>query len=258
MFQLTRHLGPFVYLQVRTSADEAPQAFRVTMRRVVAALWIVGLGIMGLLFGFLFFFRELEINRKLSERVLELETTLALNATVRPTAPIMPAPVSTPVPPSRAAPAESFNETATEREPAAVVPPAPSHTVPARMSELFSECNDGVCDIRTYLIPTAPGTAEGSLALVLEEEVSRIGAADPNMPARRQFIYYPGFTTMEDFDAEKTASLEKKHFRFARALPTNVQFNVGKLNQPIAINLYIFDAEDNLVHHERKTIEHDH
>ncbi|MBI1859697.1 MAG: hypothetical protein HYR96_02110 [Deltaproteobacteria bacterium] len=252
MFQLTKQLGPFLYVQLRTRSD-GPQAYRVTMRRLYSAAWILGLILLGLSFGCLLFFRELEINRKLSERVLELETALTLSSTTRATSPIAPAPQAPAI-------MENATEAGPSREPTAatVAVPAPVtqaiQTVPAKMSELFWECNDGICDIRTYLIPAAPGTAEGSLALVLEEEISRIGGADPNIPARRQFVYYPGFTAMEEFDAEKTGALEKRHFRFARALPTNVQFNIGKLNQPIAINLYIFDAEDNLVHHERKPL----
>lgn len=251
MLQLTRQLGSFLYVQLRING-EAPSAFRIAVRRLYALVSILSLGVLLLATGFLFFFRELEINRKLVERVLELETAMILNSSTRPAATI---PKSVP----QAAPQAAIDPrvgTSLGREPTALAPV--QAIVPARMNDLIADCNDKVCDIHTYLIPVAPGTAEGSLALVLEEEISRIGGADPNTPPRRQFVYYPGFTTMEEFDVEKTAALERKHFRFARALPTNVQFPIGKLNQPIAINLYIFDNENNLVHHERKTIEHDH
>lgn len=247
MLGLTRNIGSVVHIQIR-GANQAPATtLRLQVRKLYTLAMVVGITWFVLFVGTLFFFREIEINRKLIDRLLELETQMALVATER----------KNPVKAERQEPAAEENWATVTRE-LMVAPVVVPSVVTAHLGELNIECTQETCDTRAYLTPASPGIAEGSVLLVLEAEVTRIGGADPNVPARKQFISYPGFKLLDDLDATKATALEKRPFRFTRALPTNIQFKIGSLHQPVAINLYLFDSHHNLIHHERKSIERDH
>ena len=52
----------------------APQSIRVPVKKLTSILTLVGLSFVITLAGTLLFFREIEINRKLQERLLDVET----------------------------------------------------------------------------------------------------------------------------------------------------------------------------------------
>lgn len=254
MIQRFKEFAGLLQIQIRAPGNP-PYGFQLSANDFYTLAIVIGLGTLGLATGTCLFFREVEINRKITERLLELETILFLQNATRsvPVAPVIEtSPGSGSMSDEHASPAAPLSL----REPTAIAVPT-ELTVTAKLNELAAECSETMCSVSTYLTPSSPGNAAGSLSLVLEAEVTRIGGADPNAPTRRQFVYYPGLILFDEFDSDKAATLEKKSFRFSRALPTRVQFTIGKLHRPIAINLYLFDTENNLVRHERKPLSHD-
>lgn len=243
MLHRFKNLARELEIQIR-APGRAPYSFRLTTHELILGLSVVGTLWLFTATGTLFFFREVEINRKVMEKVLELETGLLLNVPNR----------------SLIAQPEVKIEPEKEliREPTAVTSEiSPELTVNAKLHELIAECSETSCTVSTILTPASHGIAKGSLSMVLEAIVPRIGGADPNAPNRAQFIYYPGLEVLDQFDPEKAVTLQKRQFKFSRALPTRVEFTIGKLHRPIAINLYLFDASNNLIGHERKTLSHD-
>jgi hypothetical protein len=211
----------------------------------------------------LFFFRELELNRKLEGKVLALETDNQLaqlqvgRASYVPQE-IKPSTKSLASVPAKKEPVVSQPEPAAA--PAVVAKPvvseaAVSRPAQARVSDLTSECDEKYCEIKLSLMPTGSGTVEGELLMVLELEVPRIGGGNAATANRKQYILYPGFQSVDELSPNELQDFEKRTFKFGRGLQTNASFEVNKLLRPIAIHVYLFDTEGTLIQHERRTVE---
>lgn len=245
-----------------------PYALRLNLRRISGFVLLASFAFLTASTGTLLFFRELEINRKLGDRLLEYETKEKLAAVgfspMRPT----PVPNTVSGAPISAIPAPVANvDRATTAVPppvtvASTVPSAlPTEAVPvanavrARVGELTADCLEEECEVILSMVPTQPGVAQGELLLVLETEIPRIGTGNPTTQIRKRFFIYPGAQTRDDLSQELLSDLQRKPFRFTRALRTTATFTTGKLLRPLAINVYLFDKDRTLIHHERKAIE---
>lgn len=259
-------LKPNVFLLLH-SGSGTPFAMRVDLRKLSMLLALIAVAFLLFLTGTLGFFRELENNRKLENKVLELESreklAIALQSAPRmlaatPQSATPPATiVATPVTPKQTtiAPVASVPDAAEKAEtPAATAAPTP---VNARIGDITPECEGQTCEIRVSMVPTSSGVVAGELLLVLETEIPRIGAGNPTTQVRKSYYSYPGLETRSEIDQEGLLTLRRKPFRFSRALQTVANFSIGKLLRPLAVNVYIFDREHNLVTHERKAIESD-
>jgi hypothetical protein len=228
-------------------------AARISLGRLSAYLTGAAIAAIATVTGTLLFFRELEINRKLQEHVLRLESEKRLYQTY-------------PLP--NRAPAETAQTPPSKKIAAAVATPAetmaapkeiesPAKEVFARINELRTECSEEECSIKTGMVTTQQGTAVGTLLLVLETEVPRIGSSSPNAPIRKRFFIYPGNATKDELDPNSLPLLEHKAFRFSRVLQTTTVLRMGKFFRPLAINAYVFDPDKTLLQHERRTIENE-
>lgn len=248
-------------LQTGKNGSGEPYAARVALNRL--SLYLIGATVAYAftVMGTLLFFRELEINRKLQEHVLKLESEKRLYQ-------------SYPLPdrllssaPTTATAEETGNSPSTrvarhERTVAHAAPVekpkvegAVADAIVARINDLRVECAEDNCSIRLGMVTSQPGTAVGRLLLVLETEVPRIGGANPSTPLRKRYFFYPGNSARDEMDPNQLGTLEQKAFRFNRVLQTNTVFKMGKLLRPLAINAYVFDSEKQLLQHERKVIE---
>jgi hypothetical protein len=221
-----------------TVPNVPPYAVRLSLARVSRYALFLFLLFATFFLGTLLFFRELELNRKLQEHVLRLETEKRLYQTY-------------PLPERVLAAAP----------PVALAPPAPTETPAespaetfARINELRTDCLEGTCSVKLGMVTTRPGAAVGQLLLVLETEVPRIGSAGPNSPVRKRYFLSPGETSLDELDPNRLSTFDQKPFRFSRGLQTTSAFKIGKLLRPLAINAYIFDTEKTLLHHERKVV----
>lgn len=223
-------------------------AARISLARLSAYLTGAAIAALVTVTGTLLFFRELEINRKLQEHVLRLESEKRLYQTY-------PLPTRAP---AETVPTPSVKKTAAPAV-EVVAPPKEAETaateVFARINELRTECSAEECSIKTGMVTTQQGTAVGTLLLVLETEVPRIGSANPNAPVRKRFFIYPGNATKDELDPNTLPQLEHKAFRFSRVLQTTTVLKMGKFFRPLAINAYVFDPDKTLLQHERRTIE---
>ncbi len=230
-------------LQSGQTAEGTPYAARISLTRLSNYLVGGALVFAVTVFGTLLFFRELEMNRKLQEQVLKLESErrlyLAFPLPERMLAQVNPLPVSAPL---TVAKPDSTPKTDTA---------ATGESI-ARINDLRMECNDEECSIKLGMVTSQPGTAVGQLMLVLETEVPRIGGANPATPVRKRYFVYPGNTAKDELDPNQLGTLAQKSFRFTRALQTSNVFKMGKLLRPLAINAYIFDSEKTLLQHERR------
>jgi hypothetical protein len=255
---------PHLFVQVHAGTG-SPYAVRVNSKKLVGLVLFLGIAYCVFLTGSLLFFRELEVSRKLQERVLEFETAQKLSqqiqlasrtvaasgmagvepAAPKPALPAAPSPVAAAAPPKVAttAPAEAAKMA------------APVGTVAARIADLTNSCAEDGCQAKISMVPVASGVAQGQLLVILETEIPRIGSANPGSSVRRRFFSYPGNQTKDDMTQQDLEQLPRKAFRFSRALQTAVKFNIGKLLRPLAVNVYLFDSAGNRTHHERKTIE---
>lgn len=228
-----------------SSPSDSPVTFEVDPQKGISIVG-TGLVVVGLLFaGTLLFFRELEINRRLEERVLELRTNEKI-AKLLATTPAVPFVAQVP----KVAPAAPI-ETAEVPELSAAV------TVAARVSDTRITCGEGFCDAAVHLIPTAAGTTHGSLLLVLETELPHIGTAataQPGQVERRVFHFYPTAPTQETFEKEEWKKATKKEFHFSRALTTKHQFQFDTVLKPLRLLIYVFDADAGLIQMEERTI----
>ncbi len=248
-------------LQTGKNGSGAPYAARIALGRL--SLYLVGATIAYAVtvMGTLLFFRELEINRKLQEHVLKLESEKRLYQSY-PLPDRLLANAPAPAAASNNAPSAQTphhertvahaNATTAEKPKAEG---AAASDVVARINDLRAECAEDNCSIRLGMVTSQPGTAVGKLLLVLETEVPRIGGANPSTPLRKRFFFYPGNSARDEMDPNQLGTLEQKSFRFNRVLQTNTVFKMGKLLRPLAINAYVFDSEKQLLQHERKVIE---
>ncbi len=244
---------PHLFVQVHAGTG-SPYAVRVNSKKLVGLVLFLGIAYCVFITGSLLFFRELEVSRKLQERVLEFETDQKLSQQIQlsertvATAPIAgTAPMVLPKPatpaPITVAPSAETKEVAA------------AGTVSARVADLVVTCAEDGCDAKVSMVPVSTGLAQGQLLVILETEIPRIGSANPGSNVRRRYFTYPSNQTKDDLSQQDLEKLPRKAFRFARALQTTVKFNTGKLLRPLAINVYLFDAAGNRTHHERKTIE---
>ncbi len=216
----------------------APLSVRLDLKRLLSLFSLI----MGLFFlsfvGSLFLFREIERSRSMQERLLELELIEQLRATETTS--------------------KKQNLTAATETPAIQTPIAAPESLErtlGRLTELSVDCLAEQCTVRSLMVPTSPGIAQGNILMVLEAEVPRIGARDPSTEIRKRFYFYPGSGYLDELTQSSLDSLEKKPFRFSKALQTNVSFKLGKLMRPLAINFYLYDQKNDLIRHERKAIE---
>jgi len=205
----------------------SPRAFRIETKK----LWAIFLCFFSIfsiaVLGSLLFFRELEINRKLKEKVLSFELQETLSRTNPPVA-----------------------ETAS-----AAVAQGLSTEVSARMEDLSVECIAKKCSVRTTIVPTATGLATGQIIVVLETEIPRIGLGNANARIRKRFFIYPGSLQKDELDPNLLAKLQQKPFRLSRALQTTTDFEIAQLLRPLAANVYLFAPDRTLLQHERRVIE---
>src|SRR5687767_7156313 len=133
-FPLKSHLHVLIH-----SGSGVPYALRLNVRKLSWVVALVATAFLLTLAGTLLFFRELELNRKLEERLLEWETRDKL-------AQVMGTP---------RVPAKEIVEDATPAKAAApeAKPVTPSATVGARIGELNAECSAGDCDVRLAMVP---------------------------------------------------------------------------------------------------------
>jgi len=247
------------------SGQGVPFALRLNVRKLSGWVLTVSFTFIATAVGTLLFFRELEINRKLEEQLLVFQTKEKLvSLGTAPTRPL-PGPGSlisgTPPTPAVTAPVpeptaeRTTSALASAGISAAPTEPAPVAAVAARLGDLGVECFEEECSVRIAMVPTRTGTAQGELLMVLETEVPRIGTGNPTTQVRKRYFLYPGNTTRDELPEEALPEIQRKTFRFTRGLQTTATFTIGKLLRPLAVNVYLYDHEKNLIHHERKAIE---
>lgn len=238
---LKRHLYVLVH-----SGTGTPYAFQLNLQQLTSAVVMTALVFAGMLLGSLMFFRELELNRKLQDQLLDLETREKLAQMLPTNAPATNTPAANRATAAVAAPATE-TENGEERAVSATA---------GRLSELAVDCQRGRCGVKLSLMSNGAASAEGQLLIVLEAEVPRIGSANtPGTAVRKRFYIYPGELNRDELDQTAVNQLERKSFRFSHVLQTNVTFEIGKLMRPLAVNAYVYDKDRTLVQHERRAID---
>lgn len=233
-----------------------PFALRLHLRKTLSLLLLLSTTLLVLSVGTLLFFRELEVNRKLRESLLEvslqeriLKESLARHQKPENRSLVAQSPGATVE--SAATPAARV--ISTEPKTGSATPATSS--VRARVAEVGTECAAGRCSVRLVIVPTVSATVEGSLLVILETEIPRIGTARATSSLQKRFFIYPGYQSKDELDLKEVNRLEGRHFKMSRALNTSVDFQHGELLRPLAVNVFIFDDEKNLIHHERRAIE---
>jgi hypothetical protein len=232
-------------LQSGQTAEGTPYAARISLTRLSNYLLGGALVFAVTVFGTLLFFRELELNRKMQEHVLKLESERRLYQAF----PLPERMLAQASPVVANAPQAIHKTDDTPKSDAGVGAEA---VALARINDLRMECTEEECSIKLGMVTSQPGTAVGQLMLVLETEVPRIGGANPSTPVRKRYFVYPGNTARDELDPNQLGTLAQKSFRFTRALQTSNVFKMGKLLRPLAINAYVFDSEKTLLQHERR------
>lgn len=197
-------------------------------------------------FGTLFFFRELEVNRHLQDRVLVLENEMSFHRLGQQS---IQTPALTATTTATATPAV---EPVREETPVVV-----SNVVRARVADFTVDCLEGTCTIHLGMVPTRSGTTAGSLVVILETELPRIGMGNPGTAVRKRYFLYPGEKTVDELSMEQISRLDRKSYRFSRALQNTISFKVERTLRPIAANAYLYDEEGTLLVHERRAIKSD-
>lgn len=261
---LSRNQNRSVSILLHAGSGE-PLAFRLNLRKAYLFLVVVSGIFLTLILGTLLFFRQLEVNRKLTDALLDStvrEKILAENAVSARVEPLAMKSVSA-VAVSGEAIGQGTRTVASApavpgvKEPAvspSAKPAAPS-PVRVRVSEVTFDCASGRCNVRLVLVPTASTAIEGSLLVVLETEIPRIGTARATSNSQKRFFIYPGYQSKDELDLKEINHLEGKGFKMSRALNTNVDFQFGELLRPLAVNIFVFDSAKNLVLHERRQID---
>lgn len=240
-------LGSDLIVTLKTQELDA-LSFSVHMKSFIKYLSLFLFAFLALGIGTLLFLRELEKSRKLEDRLLQMEIKALLStqgvavATRETNVSIPLAKAETPVaviaPPKveeRTTPSENF--------------------VGARVQDLSTDCVEGICSVQLSLIPSQTGVAQGELLVILEAEVPRIGTSNTASQVRKRFFFYPHNEARDEMTDAQVPSLKRKAFRFGRALQTSTEFNIGEVLRPIAVNLYLYDARGEMIHHERKAIQ---
>jgi hypothetical protein len=245
------------------TANDSPYAISVNIKRIYVMLTFFSFGFLILFFGSLLFFREVEMNRHLEDRVLQLETRDQLWCANNPlptgdgisgTQSGFRIPMALP----NAFRAETSVPVARELDQAAPAAAVSNDTfVKPRIEEFEVECTADSCSLTLSMVPTHAGVSQGRLLFVLESEVPRIGtsAVSSETQIREKYMTYPGNLSMDSFSPEDIANQPTKPFHFGRALQTSAEFKVGKLLRPLAANVYILAPDNTLLLHERKVID---
>lgn len=215
-----------------------PFAVRLDTRKLLSLCFLCFSLFFLFFLGTILFFREMERNRTLGSRVLELE----LKELVQSSTPATDATVSVPLVSETKSTEESSFSGSDPR-------------VHPRLSELTVDCAASLCIVKALMVPGASGTAQGQMLIILEAELPRIGPRDPATQIRKRYFIYPGYTSQDELSPETIESFDKKKFRFSRALQATAQFQIQKLMRPLAVNVYLYDDGNHLINHERKTIE---
>lgn len=249
-----------VHLFIQPSEGE-PISFKLDLYQARKVITILAFTTLVFFLGTLFFFREFEINRKLQAAVLEANLKLQLKTISVPEISIPKRQLGYSVNFSEdeeLRKTKSMSETSEETDISKDSWVNFSHSVvSARLGSLSSECQASNCTIKLELLPSGNGVSQGELLIVLEAEVPRIGARGINLQQRKQFIFYPGYSSKEEFKNSDISTFEKRPFKFSKTLNASLNFKVSKLLRPLAINVYLFDQKKTLTHHERKTIDLD-
>jgi hypothetical protein len=240
------------YLSVLLHSGQGePLALRVNLKKTYLFLASLSAIFIGLVLGTLLFFRQLENNRKLREALLESHLREKILADTAKSAQLIPVAVAVGSPgDTRDVASAPAVETSPEQK-----ANAPVSSVRARISEVNSECAAGRCNVRLVVVPTGSTIVEGSVLVVLETEIPRIGTARATSSSQKRFFIYPGYHSKDELDLKSVGHLETKNFKMSRALNTNVDFQFGELLRPLAVNIFLFDNAKNLILHERRQIE---
>ncbi len=237
-----------LYLIVQRGQGQ-PMAWRVRPREIVRlGTMVAGFLAIGVL-GTLFFFKELETNRKLRDSVLafQLQAELQDGTSSRRA---VAAKGATEV---KADGNSEKNNDKSLRAPNLTV--AQHVNAQFRLVDFDSESTKEGWELRLTLAPTAGAVAEGYALVVLETDVPRIGLATPGAEGRKRFVLYPGNQLLEHLDENTIQKSEKMRFKFSRAFQVRAPFKLGRLYRPLAAHIYFFNAQQVLVGQERKTIE---
>jgi hypothetical protein len=247
----------FVHLFIQPS-EGSPLSLRLDLRKTSWLIGTLSFVVLSLFWGTLFFFRELETNRKLQAELLEAQLKLKLTQpneeqTIQPMRQLGY---------SVKIEADSPSQKATDTTSNVPSPPPKDSwmsltttTVAARLGSLSSECQIDNCSVKLELLPSKNGISQGELLMILETEVPRIGSRTVSAQQRKQYIFYPGYFSKEEFNSSELSAYEKRPFKFSKALNASINFKVNKLLRPLALNVYLFDSNKNLIHHERKVID---
>lgn len=211
--------------------------------------WLLGglIITLGFLLSTLLYFVEVEENRRLHDRVLELETLQKLSQlrdTLPPEPKVDPKIVPIPVPQVTPRPVQIARR----------VDSPPAIRNQPLLSEFNVECTETACEAAIGLLPKQPGSVDGGLLLILETQIRGIGMGSGETPWRR-YLTYPEGNSLNEMNDDLIVTLTRKQFHFVRSLTTKAPFDLGKQLLPTAINLYLFDAEGSILLHERKTLE---
>lgn len=207
----------------------------------------------------LLFFKELETNRKLEETVLKYETSLKLAEQLRSfqRSTTNDTPSVAPPTPKAIDNAPTIDEQTEGQElpRLTTTPTSPPQRIVASLTNLNIKCEPQQCVSKISLMPSTTGLAEGSLLLVLETEIPRIGTSTPTSNIRKRYFIYPGNTTRETLTPKELTTLPHKSFKLTRALPVIATFKFEKFLNPIALNLYLFDSKGNTIRHVRQPLD---
>lgn len=221
-----------------------PYSFRLYPRSVLPWTSFLFLLILVLGAGTVLFFRELELNQHLIEKLTILETDQKLGDTIGS---VTSAPTNDVKRATSAIAATRLS---------GVSSASTSVTSLPKVSELLVQCSDEACDVKLGMITSSAEGAEGSLTLVLETEIPRIGTSvSPEALVRKRYFIYPSGETRDTLSQADIGQLAQKAFRFSRALHTTASFKTGKLQRALVLHAYIFDSNRNLVQHEQKVIQ---
>lgn len=249
---------PYLTLIVDRGEGE-PVTIRIAVRQLERALALVCTVFLCLGAGSLLFFREVSQNRVLSDRLLSLELSrsLAVNtpANAQQHAAAQAAATTTAPSPTGGAATVSALVTAPREVAEQTSTPATTNDASAKLTGMYPECQEGVCRLRYSLGTSHPGTAQGHVLVVLETSLARIGIAAPDAPSRKRFLVYPGNRSFDAVDDSLLAGLDGSRFQFTKSLQAVAEFNVGKTLLPLALNLYVYGKNGELLRHERRSLE---
>lgn len=196
----------------------SPYVMQVKTGALLKFIWTLLAAFLVLFLGSLLFFRELQTNSTLKDRLFGLEIHGTGNV-----------PVSNNV------------ETS-------IISSVP------KIAEALAECTAETCEAKVTLTPSRAGQSQGELLILLETQVPRIGTGNPNTLEKHQFISYPGYVTHSELNLNTVDSLARKPFLFSKGLQTTATFGLGQWVRPIAMHVYLFDTGGSLITHTVKEL----